>query len=44
VEEERKRYLDLFELQDGYLVTDEVGAIWEANRAAVKLLNVCSSS
>ena len=41
VEAERKRYLDLFEFApDGYLVTDEVGAIREANRAAVTLLNV----
>ncbi len=41
VEAERKRYLDLFEFApDGYLVTDQVGAIQEANRAAVRLLNV----
>ena len=41
MEAERKRYLDLFEFApDGYLVTDQVGVILEANRAAVRLLNV----
>jgi PAS domain S-box-containing protein len=41
VEVERQRYLDLFEFApDGYLVTDEVGTIREANRAAAILLNV----
>jgi len=35
VEAERQLYLDLFEsAPDGYLVTDEVGTIREANRAA----------
>jgi len=38
---ERQRYRDLFELApDGYLVTDLNGAIQEANRAAVGLLQV----
>jgi len=41
VEAERQLYLDLFEsAPDGYLVTDEVGTIREANRAAAMLLNV----
>jgi PAS domain S-box-containing protein len=41
VEAERQRYHDLFEFApDGYLVTDNVGMIWEANRAAANLLNV----
>lgn len=41
VEAERQRYHDLFEFApDGYLVTDNVGMIWEANRAATTLLNV----
>ena len=41
VEEERQRYQDLFEFApDGYLVTDALGIIREANRAATKLLNV----
>jgi PAS domain S-box-containing protein len=41
LEAERQRYLDLFEFApDGYLVTDEVGKIREANRAAATLLNV----
>lgn len=40
-EAERQRYQDLFEFApDGYLVTDDVGIIWEANRAAASLLNV----
>lgn len=41
VEAERQRYHDLFEFApDGYLVTDNVGIILEANRAAATLLNV----
>lgn len=41
VEAERQRYHDLFEFApDGYLVTDSVGMIWEANRAAATLLNI----
>ena len=41
VEAERQRYHDLFEFApDGYLVTDTVGTIWEANRAAATLLNI----
>jgi PAS domain S-box-containing protein len=41
VEAERQRYHDLFEFApDGYLVTDDVGTIREANSAAAKLLNV----
>ncbi len=39
IEEERERYHDLFEFApDAYLVTDMVGAIREANEAAVTLL------
>ena len=38
---ERQRYKELFELApDGYLVTDELGTIQSANRAAAELLNV----
>ena len=41
VEEERQRYQELFEFApDAYLVTDLYGAVWEANRAAVSLLNI----
>lgn len=41
VEAERQRYHELFEFApDGYLVTDELGIIREANRAAASLLNV----
>lgn len=41
VESQRQRYQDLFEFApDGYLVTDDVGTIWEANRVAAKMLNV----
>ena len=41
IEIERQRYRDLFEFApDAYLVTDEVGLIQEANRAAVTLLNI----
>ncbi|XGV97937.1 MAG: PAS domain S-box protein [Leptolyngbya sp. BL-A-14] len=41
VEQERQRYLDLFEFApDGYLVTDCQGRIQAANRAAVALLGV----
>ncbi len=41
VEAERQRYHDLFEFApDGYIVTDDVGIIREANRAAINLLNV----
>ncbi len=40
-EKERQRYQDLFEFApDGYFVTDEVGIIRAANRAAALLLNV----
>jgi len=40
IEIERQRYLDLFEFApDGYIVTDAMGKIREANRAAAKLLN-----
>jgi PAS domain S-box-containing protein len=40
VENERKRYQDLFEFApDGYLVTDIYGKILEANRAATSQLN-----
>ena len=40
VENERKRYQDLFEFApDGYLVTDLQGKILEANEAAAKQLN-----
>jgi PAS domain S-box-containing protein len=41
VEAERQRYRELFEFApDGYLVTDNKGAIQEANHAAALLLNV----
>jgi PAS domain S-box-containing protein len=41
IEIERQRYLDLFDFApDGYIVTDTMGKIREANRAAAKLLNV----
>src|SRR5207237_1443989 len=41
---ERQRYVDLFELApDGYIVTDAVGTIREANRAALLLLGVTRS-
>lgn len=41
VEIERQRYLDLFEFApDGYIVTDAIGKIREANRAAASLLKV----
>lgn len=41
VEAERQRYQDLFEFApEGYLVTDAIGTIQEANRAAAKLLNI----
>lgn len=41
VEAERQRYHDLFEFApDGYLVTNVVGIISEANRAAAELLKV----
>ena len=41
MEVERQRYRDLFEFApDGYLVTDALGVIREANHAAVSLLNV----
>jgi PAS domain S-box-containing protein len=41
VEAERQRYHELFEFApDGYLVTDALGTIREANRAAATLLNV----
>ena len=41
VEDERRRYQELFDCApDGYLVTDVQGVILEANRAAVRLLNV----
>ncbi|MHC5936307.1 sensor domain-containing protein [Nostoc sp.] len=41
VEKERQRYQDLFEFApDGYLVTDTVGTIQEANHAAATLLGV----
>ncbi|MBV8382592.1 MAG: PAS domain-containing protein [Planctomycetaceae bacterium] len=40
-EAERRRYRDLFDFApDGYLVTDPVGVIAEANRAAAALLGV----
>ena len=40
-EAERQRYHDLFEFApDGYLVTDQIGNITEANQAAAKLFNV----
>nr|WP_238360939.1 PAS domain S-box protein [Iningainema tapete] len=41
VEAERQRYQDLFEFApDGYLVTDAVGKILEANSVAAKMLNI----
>lgn len=41
VESERQRYQELFDFApDAYLVTDLQGKIWEANRAAVALLNI----
>ncbi len=41
LEAERERYQNLFEfVPDGYLVTDAVGKIQEANRAAALLLNI----
>ncbi len=41
IEQERQRYRDLFDFApDGYLVTDLVGVIREANRAAGDLLGV----
>ncbi|ARV59552.1 transcriptional regulator [Nostocales cyanobacterium HT-58-2] len=41
LEAERQRYQDLFEFApDGYLVTNGIGIIQEANHAATKLLNV----
>ena len=41
VSAERQRYEDLFQCApDGYLVTNELGVIEEANRAAAELLNV----
>jgi len=40
-EAERQRYQELFEFApDGYLVTDSVGVIQEANRAAASLLGI----
>ncbi len=43
LERERQRYQELFEFApDGYLVTDELGVIREANRAAEALLGVPS--
>ncbi|MEJ2207771.1 MAG: PAS domain S-box protein [Anaerolineae bacterium] len=41
LEAERRRYYDLFDFApDGYLVTDPLGVIQEANRAAALLLGV----
>ncbi len=41
MEEERQRYQDMFEFApDAYLVTDTLGTIREANRAAAKLINI----
>ncbi|MEH1870434.1 putative bifunctional diguanylate cyclase/phosphodiesterase [Nostoc sp.] len=41
VEKERQRYQDLFEFApDGYLVTNAIGTIQEANQAAATLLGV----
>ncbi len=41
LEAERRRYAELFEFApDGYIVTDEVGVIEEANKAAVELVGV----
>jgi PAS domain S-box-containing protein len=43
IEDERKRYRDLFEFApDGYLITDSNGLIWQANRAAGFMLRVRS--
>src|SRR5437773_144734 len=43
VEAERRRYQDLFDFApDGYLVTDAMGMIREANRAAAELLGVAA--
>jgi PAS domain S-box-containing protein len=40
-EAERQRYQELFDFApDGYLVTDPVGMIWEANQAAATLLGL----
>ena len=44
LEVERQRYRDLFDFApDGYLVTDKLGMIQEANRAASELLGVGQS-
>jgi PAS domain S-box-containing protein len=41
LEASRRRYRDLFEsAPDGYLVTDPAGIVRQANRAALRLLNV----
>ncbi|MGI0494421.1 PAS domain-containing sensor histidine kinase [Alkalinema pantanalense CENA528] len=41
IEQERQRYQDLFNFApDGYLVTDELGSIREANQATADLLQV----
>jgi PAS domain S-box-containing protein len=41
LEAERQRYYDLFEfMPDAYLITDGMGKILEANRAAAALLNI----
>jgi PAS domain S-box-containing protein len=41
LEAQKQRYQDLFEFApEGYLVTDTAGTIWEANRAAARLLGV----
>lgn len=41
IEAESRRYQELFEFApDGYLITDELGIIKEANRAAATMLNV----
>ncbi len=40
VQEERQRYLDLFEYApDGYIVTNNLGIIQKANQAAAEMLN-----
>ncbi len=45
IEAERQRYADLFEFApDGYLVTDALGVIQEANHRAAQLLNVPQQS
>src|SRR5205085_9631926 len=42
---ERRRYHDLFEFApDGYIVTDALGNIREANRAAGRLLNAAAKN